>query len=223
MVHSIILKWSTATLILLFLINSCKDIRKNNNMYSANPRTNNPTVSFPKSIIDSLSILPEDYSITKESFSQQTGLILSKDIVRQLILSDCNIVFPPGIHIDAYDLEHIFLPRIELSVIGKWIVSDAFETYMIMYTEGLPNDRIYYLVTVKDNSIIATCIMAIDYRDEEIASCNFSSEIAYILCQRLSSNSFIVNKFLNDDNIKESSRFKITDEGRIKLIKHHVQ
>lgn len=208
---------------LLFLV-SCKISRTNKAIENARTDSLRCVIAFPDSLNKNSMIAPDDLLATKESMERIVGIELNHDLIKKLILADCGFFFPKGIIVNRYDLETLYLPRIKAYYIGKWNVSEAFSSFIIMcqYSDVATGteDLSFYLVTMIGERIKGAYILANTERDVHAEALDRDSEEGIIkrCCKRLSNDSFMVYHIGKDGSIDKNYICRITEEGMVKYM-----
>lgn len=109
----------------------------------------------------SISILPDTLFVSERNLFNIVGEEIKPDEVSSIIKSNVGVIFPKGFHINQYDLEKRFLPKIHLYIVGKWILTKQNDTIVIMdVSDDEIESRDYYLLSVVQGSIKDAILLA---------------------------------------------------------------
>ena len=198
---------------LCFLLLSC--INSGNRDRSA-PIDNSPHVPLfclPDSALQNIPVLSDTFFLKIDNI-QSDGLLLSKSAKEYLIKQDIGVVFPRGFKVNQYDLQIMYLPEINLFLLGKWEMANT-DAYVVKYIKAKESVIELIAITVINNQAVdAKMIALIDNGD--CAYCDKSSGLgtAILPAKQTSSSIAIYSILPSTKNTMELLYvYTINDEG----------
>ncbi len=181
--------------------------------------TNESFLGFSDSLMKALPVVPDDYLISGSHIQEREGLELVEEDKCKLLTSGIGIIFPKGIKVNSSDIKNRFAPRIKMFLIGRWIVSESINYYLLkcLFDGGL----FVYLLPVKDSSVFDSALIAyslIERENEEDIICG-DSVVEQALMSVRCSDTVTVYSVKKDMNLHVERLYRLTSKGGIDRIR----
>ena len=100
------------------------------------------------SILRTVPIIPDLFFSDEKNIIAIKGVVLSSDMVEDLLKMDIGIVFPRGIKISPYDIKTIYAPRFKMSIIGRWELLEGIDSFLLKCEDIKEKGIFICLITV---------------------------------------------------------------------------
>lgn len=171
---------------------------------------NNRIDTVEKTIYDSrsISILPDTLFASESNLFNIVGKEIEPEEVYSIIKSNVGVIFPKGFHINQYDLEKRFLPKIHLYIVGKWILTKQNDTIVIMdVSDDEIESRDFYLLSVDQDSIKDAILLA------SVSKQYSQFNLGPILSKKMSNGHIVRSIPEESENKRELETYSINEKG----------
>ena len=177
-------------------------------------KTSKSLMGFSDSTLNHLPVLPNDIWCNENTIRYSDGLLVSQNEAEELLCMGRGIGIPREIPVQASDIKKRFASRKRIYLVGKWLLSDRFDTYLLKLEDTKDKSYDIYLVVVNDYTILDARQIAysyLGYEDEVV----FDGMISGPLFAEVNHNKHVeLFRFSGNNRINEVA-YSIAADGRI--------
>lgn len=150
----------TVLLFLHTLITQCifAGVTHNTTDLSSLQLQTNTVLGLTDSTLFALPIIPDNFLTDRDNMISDQGIEIDNQEMESLLNRHVGILIPKGIDINPCDINNNLISHIKMSIIGKWVLSDACDSYLLkcVFDGGV----FIYLISLKERMIIDSVLIA---------------------------------------------------------------